>query len=165
MLRGIRQSVKALKPREGAVLGEVDGAPYLAETDADYDFAFCYSVLPDLRRVPPTQFVERLQNWLEEQKYTDPPGALRLRHVESHDSLRAQGWYGVAPMRALVALSAWIDGIPLVYQEMEVGNGPALRRIFDIRRRFPELRRGEALYRAVSAQPGGVFTCLRRFGR
>ena len=109
-------------------------------------------------------FVSAVQDYLEEQRLSEPRGALRLRHVESHDSLRSQGWYGPQGMRAMYALSAWIDGMPMIYQGMEDGHAFALSEINRLRRERPELSRGEAFYRAVSCDVPGVFACLRKLG-
>ena len=122
MVRGIRQAVKKRKAADGAILAEVESARHLAVSDAEYDFGFCYNLCHQWRRLPAAQFAAALGEYLEEQKYVEPRGAVRLRHVESHDSLRSQLWYGVRGLRAMYALSAWIDGMPLIYHEMECGH-------------------------------------------
>jgi hypothetical protein len=160
MLRSLRAAVKQLKPREGGLLAEVQGSVYGTESDAIYDFTGCYQAFQDVRRFPADEYVPRLRRWLHEQQYAETSDLLRLRHVESHDSLRGELWYGVEPVRAMMALSAWIHGMPLVYHEMENGHEAAFRRIFAIRRELVELRRGRADYLAVEAPPA-VFACLR----
>ena len=162
MLRAIRAAVKKHKPAQGAILAETESARHLAESDADYDFSFCYRLCHEWRRRPAAQFVAHLRDYLEEQQHTVPRGAIRLRHIESHDSLRAQLWYGVRGMEAMYALSAWIHGMPLVYHEMEHGHSVALRHVNETRRIRPELSRGQALYRAVRCDQPAVFTCLRK---
>jgi len=162
MLHALRAAVKREKP-DGALLAEVQGSVYGTAADAVYDFTACYQAFHDVRKMPAEEFVPRLRRWLHEQHYAETPGLLRLRHVESHDSLRAELWYGPEPMRALMALTAWIDGIPLVYHEMENGHEAEFRRIFDIRKALPELRRGDVDYLSVEAPPG-VFACLRSDG-
>ncbi len=162
MLRAIRKAVKDQKP-DGAILAEVNGSIFGAVSDAVYDFDLCYSVLQDSRKQTPEEFVKRLRRWLHEQQYSDIPDLLRLRHVESHDSLRGQLWYGVEPHRALVALTAFIHGIPLVYHEQEDGNFDDVRKIFSQRNVLPELQGGDADYLAVDVPPG-VFAVLRTKG-
>jgi hypothetical protein len=164
MLRGIRAAVRRGNPQHGSILGEVEGTRHEAVTDAVYDFGFCYNLCRQWNVLDAGPYVNALQDYLEEQKLASPRGVLRLRHVESHDSLRAQGWYGVRGLRAMYALSAWIDGIPMIYQGMEDGHGPALAEINRLRRERPELARGEAFYRAVRCDVPGVFTCLRQLG-
>lgn len=164
MLSRIRAEVRREQPKTGAVLAEVESSRHLAVSDFVYDFGFCYNLCRQWLRMEPASFVQSLQEYLEEQKYVEPRGAIRLRHVESHDSLRAQGWYGVEGMRAMYALSAWIDGVPLIYHGMEDGHGFELARINRIRHERPELARGECDFRAVQCDAPGVFTCLRRLG-
>lgn len=160
MLRTIREKTRSHKPRTGAVLAEVQGSVYGTVSDAVYDFTGCYNVFHDLRRRSPEEFVGNLRLWLHRQQYAELKGLLRLRHVESHDALRAQLWYGTRAHRSLMALTAWIHGIPLVYHNEEVGHTEVFRHIFAIRKQLPELRGGDADYLAVEAPPG-VFACLR----
>ncbi|MDR2706127.1 MAG: hypothetical protein LBC02_10145 [Planctomycetaceae bacterium] len=162
MLRKIRQSVKELQP-DGGILAEVNTGIWGAVSDATYDFDLCYNVLHDARKLPANEFVTRLRRWLHEQQYSEIPDMLRLRHVESHDSLRAQLWYGTESHEQLVALTAFIHGIPLVYHEQEIGHFNSFRQIFEIRKTLPELNGGDADYLAVDAPPG-VFAVLRTKG-
>ena len=71
--------------------------------------------------------------------------------------------YGHAATTALFALTAFIEGFPLVLQELEDGRFEAVRRILRIRRAVPELMRGTGDYECVEA-PDGVFACLREGG-
>ena len=164
MMKGIRTAVREAKPKDGAILAEAEASRLLSVADAQYDFGFCYNLCHQWRRESPEYFVTHLQEYLEEQKYIEPRGTLRMRHVESHDSLRSEMWYGVDGMHAMYALSAWIDGIPLIYQGMEDGHAAALKQINEIRKNRPELARGEAFYQAVKCNAPGVFTCLRKLG-
>lgn len=164
MMRGIRARVRSANPPDGAILAEVESTRQIAVSDARYDFPFCYTLCRAWNRTDAGPFVSALQEYLEEQRLSEPRGAVRLRHIESHDSLRSQGWYGVRGLRAVYALSAWIDGMPMIYQGMEDGHGFALAEINRLRRERPELSRGEAFYRAVHCDVPGVFTCLRKLG-
>lgn len=159
MQRAIRGAVRAVRP-DGAILAEVGEDVFGATSDAVYDFDLCYSVLHNYRRDTPEVFVPRLRRWLHEQAYAEVPDLVRMRHIESHDSLRSGLWYGADAQRALVALTSWIHGIPLVYHEMEDGNDDAYRRIFHMRHAVAELNAGSTDYLSVTA-PDGVFACLR----
>lgn len=159
MQRALREEVRKIKP-DGANLAEVGASVHGAVSDSTYDFELCYKVLHDFRRSPADVFVPRLRRWLHEQQCAEVPDLVRMRHVESHDSLRSGLWYGADPQRALVALSTWIHGIPMVYHEMEDGNYESYRRIFHLRRHVAELNAGAADYLSVEA-PEGVFACLR----
>jgi hypothetical protein len=153
----------SIERRDGGILAEVNTGIWGTVSDATYDFDLCYNVLHDARKLPADEFVTRLRRWLHEQQYSEIPDMLRLRHVESHDSLRAQLWYGTEPHRSMVALTAFIHGIPLVYHEQEIGHFNSFQQIFEIRKVLPELNGGDADYLAVDAPPG-VFAVLRTKG-
>lgn len=162
MQRALRKAVKAIRP-DGANLAEVGSSVYGVVSDSIYDFSLCSQVLHDFRKSPTAEFVPRLQRWLHEQQYSEVPDLVRMRYLESHDSLRSALWYGAAPQRALLALISWIHGIPMVYHEMEEGNTGYFRRIFHVRHYVAELNTGKADYLGVQA-PEGVFACLRSGG-
>ncbi len=163
MLHGIRDTVRSAQP-DGAVLGEVQRAPYMQECDVLYDFDFSLRLLLQGRRMPPEILAANAQRFLEEQRLAEPRGTLRLRYVESHDTLRAQGWVGVAAYRALLALTAWMDGMPMIYHEADTGHGPFIHQILQIRSALPELQYGEARYQAIRCDQPGVLTFLRTLG-
>ncbi|MFC1717498.1 alpha-amylase family glycosyl hydrolase [Candidatus Poribacteria bacterium] len=160
MLKRIRETVKKLKPVEGTILAEVQSTRHQPFSDMMFDFSFL-NLCHKWQQESPAEFAAHLQEYLAEQELVEPQGAIWLRLIESHDSLRSQLWYGVSGMRAMYALSAWIDGVPMIYQEMDKGHGFELRRINDIRGSRPELSQGKADYRAVQCDTPGVFTCLR----
>ena len=159
MQRALRRAVKDIRP-DGANLAEVGASIHGTVSDSTYDFSLCYHVLHDFRKVPASVFVPRLRRWLHEQQCSEVPDLVRMRHLESHDSLRSGLWYGAQPQRALMALISWIHGIPMVYHEMEDGNFDVFRRIFHVRSHVTELNSGTADYLSVTA-PDGVFACLR----
>lgn len=162
MVKRIRDEVKKLKPKDGAVLAEVESPRHAAVSDFQYDFGLAFTVLHAWRHMPAAEFVPLLQEYLEEQKYINPRGTIFLRHIESHDTLRAQGWYGVEGLRALYALTAWIDGVPMIYHDMERGHFAHLCAINEARRREPALSRGPGYYRTATGHPG-LFACVRKF--
>ena len=51
-----------------------------------------------------------------------PRGALRLRFSDNHDQLRATGQFGLPAAMAASALMFTLDGVPLLYNGMEVGD-------------------------------------------
>ena len=159
MQRALRQAVKSIRP-DGANLAEVGASIHGTVSDSTYDFSLCYEVLHDFRKVPAAVFVPRLRRWLHEQQCAEVPDLVRMRHLESHDSLRSGWWYGAGPQRALLALISWIHGIPMLYHEMEDGHFDVVRQIFHVRSHVPELNGGTADYLSVAA-PQAVFACLR----
>lgn len=160
LLAAIRGAVKAERP-DGALLAEVESERHAAHAEATYDFTFGLRVCRDWRNMDAADFVRQLRVFLDEQGFVQPRGTARLRFIESHDTTRAQGWYGVQGVRALYALSAWIDGIPMIYQGMEAGHGPAFAEINRIRRERPELRSGAADYRTLTCGHPAVFVASR----
>jgi len=164
MLERIRKTGREINPQYGAVLAEVQSTRHLAFCDMEFDFLFTRQLCQAWRQQPAKEFAANLQEYFAEQNLVESRGAIWLRHTESHDTLRSELWFGVEGMRAMYALSAWIDGVPMIYQDMDRGHAFELRRINDIRRSRPELSRGEADYRAVRCDAPGVFTCLRKLG-
>ena len=160
MLRALRGAVKKLKPEEGAILAEAQGSVFAAESDATYDFSFHETVIGGFLTAPPATAVDRMRRWLHEQQFTEIRDMLRLRYVESHDSVRGQPLYGLEPNRALVALCCFIHGLPMIYHEQEYGNETVFQRLFAVRRILAEMQGGDADYLSIDAPPG-VFAALR----
>ena len=156
MQRSIREGVKEEKPQKGGTLAEVGSDCFGLTSDAVYDFAGCYNVFQASRSQAPAEYVKNLRRWLYECRLGGLKNLLRMRHSESHDSLRSQLWYGVRPARAIVALTAMVDGIPLLYQGQEVGNIETYAKIFAIRKALPEMQNANYDYMSVPA-PDGVF--------
>jgi hypothetical protein len=100
-----------------------------------------------------------------------------MRWISNHDTVswtfqkkRPIRLYGVERTRALLAICALIEGVPMLYQGDEDpavygGQGDSsvdfLSRIYGLRKRLPAIRSGTADYDAVRAT-GGVFACLRQ---
>lgn len=156
MQRAIREGVKEESPVRGGVLAEVGNDFFGSVSDAVYDFAGCYHVFQSLRQDPPKEFVQNVRRWFHECQMGSMKGLLRMRHSESHDSLRSQYWYGVNAARAVVALTAMADGIPLIYQGQEVGNIETYARLFAVRKALPEMQNANFDYLGVTA-PDGVW--------
>ncbi|MDO4582715.1 MAG: alpha-amylase family glycosyl hydrolase [Planctomycetia bacterium] len=160
MQRSIREGVKEVQPKTGGVLAEVNDNLFGAISDAIYDFTGGGWVFHELRKLPPETFVSQIRRWLHETKYASVEDLIRMRYIESHDTLRSLPFYGVEPARALVAMICFIDGMPMIYQEQELGNLEVYRKIFSIRHQLPELQGGDADYTSVQV-PDGVFAALR----
>jgi len=156
MQRSIREGVKEENPQRGGTLAEVGNDFFGLTSDAVYDFSGCYTVFQASRFQKPAEYVKNLRRWFYECRLGGLKDQLRMRHAESHDSLRSQLWYGVQPARAIVALTAMVDGIPLLFQGQEVGNIETYAKIFAIRKALPEMRNANYDYLGVPA-PDGVF--------
>lgn len=99
-----------------------------------------------------------------------------MRWISNHDTVswtfqkqRPARAYGAERMRALLALCAFIEGVPMLYQGDEDpavygGTGESsvdfLAGIYGLRRQLPALCEGLADYASVRAT-GGVFACVR----
>jgi len=154
--------------------------------DADYSWPLHHAMSDVLMG---TQPATRVRAAWEEERAKWPRGALHLRFSDNHDERRAIARFGERAALAASALMFTLDGLPLVYNGMEVGDttesgAPALFerlpifwRIAERRPEFPrfykqiiELRRGSlALRRGAlewlrNSDEARVVTYLRRAG-
>jgi len=181
MTRAIREGFLRTHPETVIIPEEYTGANiYYRVSDLTYD-AQLYFLMSDLldRKADPEEWASTLQRFLNDQQWTLPPGALKMRWISNHDTVswtfqkkRPLAAYGVDRMRALLALCALVEGVPMLYQGDEDpavygGKGPSsvefLSTIYNARKRLAPIRDGGADYDAVRAS-GGVFSCLRTAG-
>lgn len=145
--------------------------------DLTYD-AQLYFLMADLQegQASPAEWARALQRFLHDQQQTLPPGALKMRWISNHDTVswtfqkqRPARLYGSGRMRALLALCAFVEGVPMLYQGDEDpavygGTGEShveyLSAIYGLRKKLSALRTGSADYQSAQAT-GGVFACLR----
>lgn len=160
--REIRAAARRANP-EAFILGEENEACWATMTDAIYDQLLCHVHYHAFREDDATNVVSRLRRWFHEQHHSYIPDTVWMRYPESHDSRLACNVWGRSCANALMALSAWVDGFPLVCNEGEDGCFESWRRIFAVKRALPELRRGTVDYLSVEAPPG-VFACRRALG-
>jgi cyclomaltodextrinase len=87
--------------------------------DLDYSWPF-HSTLNDvlLRGAPASEFK---RSW-EESQQAVPQGSLHLRFSDNHDEARAVARFGAKGALAASALMFLLDGVPLLYNGMEVGD-------------------------------------------
>jgi glycosidase len=96
--------------------------------DADYGWPFHAALTRVLSTGAPASEIRK--TW-EEERRGFPRGALHLRFSDNHDERRAIARFGEPAALAATALVMTMDGIPLVYNGMEIGDtaesgGPAL---------------------------------------
>jgi hypothetical protein len=178
MNRAIREGFLQANPQVVLLPEEYTGANiFYRAADLTYDAQF-YFLLSDLhaRGASPDQWATAFQQFLHDQQLTLPPGALKMRWISNHDTVtwtfqkqRPLRLYGVEKMRALLAICALIEGVPMLYQGDEDpaiygGKGPSsvefLSRVYGLRKQLPSLRQGTADYAAARAT-AGVFACVR----
>jgi glycosidase len=114
-----RAALDKVKP--GVVLLAEADDPALLRTAFDLDYAWdFYHAMSDALtgRAPASQVREV---W-ERAAALYPPDALRLRFSDNHDQLRATAQAGLPAALAASAVMFTLDGVPLLYNGMEVGD-------------------------------------------
>jgi glycosidase len=103
-----------------AFLAEADDPALLKSAfDIDYAWDFYHAMSDALAGRKPASFVREV--W-EKAAAKYPPGALRLRFSDNHDQLRTTGQAGLPAALAASAVMFTLDGVPLLYNGMEVGD-------------------------------------------
>lgn len=87
--------------------------------DMDYSWHLAFALDNVMSNVKPAYFIE--QSWKHTQKQF-PKGALHLRYSDNHAETRAIARYGMAGALAAQTLMLTLDGVPLFYNGMEVGD-------------------------------------------
>lgn len=160
MLAAIRQAVKQNKP-DGAVLGEVDHAPYMLGADAIFNFPMASTLSESATKMATSAWIAGLARWLDELNFSYPRGSRHLQYFGSHDHLSPFGWVGLNEVKALMAISMFLEGIPMVYHDQDVGLGIYLKKLIAVRQSLPEFRRGFGRYSTVG---NGIFVSVRSYG-
>jgi len=103
-----------------AFLAESDDPGLLTKAfDIDYAWDFYHAMSDALAGREPASHVREVWQRAAE-RY--PGGALRLRFSDNHDQLRATGQAGLPAAMAASAVMFTLDGVPLLYNGMEVGD-------------------------------------------
>ena len=160
LTREIRNTVRGIRP-DGAVLAETENISCVPSSDAIFDF-YIRRVGLKMSLFDGETTAREFARFLDEQKFTDPPGTLRVRFLEVHDAQqqRFTNWCGEKAGRALRSAIFWSKGIPQLLASTDVGMGVLLEHLNSIRKALPEFRRGGAEYQAVGSKPS-VFAVLR----
>jgi glycosidase len=115
----VRPELDRVRPNL-ALLAEADDPLLLQRAfDVDYAWNFYHVVNEALAGRAPASAVRAA--W-ERDEALYPRGALRLRFSDNHDQLRATGQVGLPAALAASALMFTLDGVPLLYNGMEVGD-------------------------------------------
>lgn len=179
-----RQELDKLQPGL-FLLAESDKPELLVHAfDADYAWPMLGALNKVLMEGAPASDLRR--TWEEKEKAAFPRGALHMHCSDNHDEARAISRYGWNAALAASAMMMTLDGIPLLYNGMEVGDAtesgdPALfekvpifwhpkqrdsfretySELIDLRHRHPALYSGEVVWLDNSA-PQNVVSFLRR---
>jgi cyclomaltodextrinase len=181
-----RAALEQVKP-EIIMLAEADQADLLVHAfDLDYDWALHSTLEQIMRGTAPAS--ELAATWRRASaRY--PHGALHMRFSDNHDQRRAITRFGERATLAASALMFTLDGVPMLYNGMEVGDAgestdPALfervpiywesgsghlrpwftpfyRGLIALRRAHAALTAGEVLW-LNNSDEGRVLTFLRR---
>ncbi len=102
------------------MLAEADAPELLVKAfDVDYAWSFYHALAGVLQEGKSAATIS--DSWRETAaRY--PRGALRLRFADNHDQRRAIARFGEAAALAANALMFTLDGVPLLYNGMEVGD-------------------------------------------
>jgi glycosidase len=102
------------------LLAEADKPELLLKAfDIDYDWALL-NTLKDV--LADSAAASRLQHIWESERARYPQGALRLNMCDNHDQARAVARFGLGGALAASALLFTLDGVPMLYNGMEVGD-------------------------------------------
>lgn len=103
-----------------------------------------------------------LRDYFEDERGALPPGALVIRTLNNHDTVVDEGSvqlrFGAGLARALYGVCLSVPGVPMLYQEEEVGSFHALRAMNWARRRIPEFASGRAVFPPVAWFAPEVFS-------
>jgi cyclomaltodextrinase len=138
-----------------AFLAEADDPALLNKAfDVDYAWDFYHAMSDALAGREPASHVREIWQRAES---SYPRGALRLRFSDNHDQLRTTGHAGLPAALAASAVMFTLDGVPLLYNGMEVGDttesaAPALFERMPISWEMAERRpQVNSYYRALAA--------------
>ncbi|MEI6503472.1 MAG: alpha-amylase family glycosyl hydrolase, partial [Armatimonadota bacterium] len=163
VLKAAKDSMRQID-RETILLPEGTGPMLLENADIVYDYTMYFTIFKHFMDAEsPDAWVKRTSLWLEQQRLSWPEGGCfgLMRFLENHDNVRYWRYAGLGPSRALMAMCAWIQGVPLYHHLQEVGSTEEFTRINTLRTQVAELSTGTARYLAAKADRPGVFTCLR----
>jgi glycosidase len=114
-----RAEVDKIKPNT-IWLAEAEKPDLLVKAfDVDYSWKMHGTLAEVLQGAKPASAI---RNVWEEQQAQFPRGAIRMRFSDNHDERRAIARFGEKGALAAEALALTLDGVPLVYNGMEVGD-------------------------------------------
>jgi cyclomaltodextrinase len=115
----VRPQLDRVRPGLAFLAESDDPALLKSAFDIDYAWDFYHAMSDALAGRAPASAVR--ETWQRaEAKY--PRGALRLRFSDNHDQLRTTAQAGLPAALAASAVMFTLDGVPLLYNGMEVGD-------------------------------------------
>jgi cyclomaltodextrinase len=115
-----RTELEAVRP-EVIMLADANATPELLTKafNMDYSGALHSALNRTMSGVSPATFLN--QSW-QRTRNQFPPGALHLRYSDNHETVRAVARFGATGALAAQVLVLTLDGVPLFYNGMEVGD-------------------------------------------
>ncbi len=114
-----REQLEKIKP-DLVMLAEWDQPDLLRRAfDIDYSWPLYKTLLTVMMKGAPASDIRK--TW-GEQRARFPPGALHMRFSDNHDEQRAIALFGLNGAMAASVLMFTLDGVPLLYNGMEVGD-------------------------------------------
>lgn len=160
--RLIRDAFRRVRPQ--AVTLPEGGKPLVfRHADMVFDYPL-YLAMRDLTVTPDlARWVSDVKTWLEWERHAYPKRALRgmVRFLENHDTVSATEYFGVGPSQSLMSAIVFMQGVPLIYQEQEIGFSEDLAAWLSLRHRERCFTHGDARYEAVRSSDPRVLTFLR----
>lgn len=115
----VRTELEAIKP-DIAMLAEAHQPDLLVKAfDFDYSWPLLHSMNKIVADGAPASLLR--SEW-ESERAQFPRGSLHMRFTDDHDELRALGRLGERAALASAAFTLTLDGVPLIYNGMEVGD-------------------------------------------
>lgn len=167
MLQAIRDGMASSTPHPVLIPESSNTVEFFSISPIGYGHPGWFLMGRDVppKRNCPTALVDLLKQFYETQRGSLPTGARILRTLNNHDTVahfgRSHFRYCAGLANALYGVCLMVPGIPMMYQEEEIGCYATRRQLNWARRRIPEFARGSVDYAAVAFAPE-VFTCLRQ---
>ncbi len=180
LFRRVREATQKIKP-EVVFYTETAGPLFYTSYDLSYNYdeQWLYEALLPLVTKrgygrnypgPPAQITCReMAHWLYERRLALPRGAIKIHHVDSHDSHEWGGLgqfrreaFGPEAARLLWAFCCFIDGGVMNYIGAEDGSEDWYRTCLSLRSQIPALRSPFCDYFVVEPDDEYVFAPLRR---
>lgn len=114
----------------------------------------------------PESLCSDLYRFFENEQGSLPDGSLVLRSLNNHDTVVAEGRtiqrFGTGLSRTLYGACLCVPGIPMLYQEDEVGSFEFLKQVHSARRQILPFSHGDVDYKGLGYSPK-VFSVVRQY--
>jgi len=158
----VRRAFREHNP-EAVILPEGGQPLVFRHADMAFDYAL-YEAMRAITRTPDTgEWVQQVKEWLEFERFNYPERALSglVRFTQNHDTVEPSDFFGVGLSQALMALTTFSQGVPLIYQEQETGYSTKLASWLELRNSHPAFLEGSADYACIESDQDEVLSFCR----